>query len=87
MMDRDQLRSASQLIQVEVGQAATVSWVNIGSAVTMDSEASAEWVCQAEGGYPAPDLTVTGPGGIHEGRQVRKNISCFGITRINQLLA
>ena len=70
LADREELVTVSRTIDVNVGIAALVSWVDIGRIVSVEAESEVEFACLAEGGYPEPVIEIVGPDNMRLGRQV-----------------
>ena len=67
LADREEIATVSRSMEVEVGTAAVLSWVELPASVTENEET--EIICSAVGGYPAPVLEISGPGSLRRGSE------------------
>jgi len=64
MADREDVQtSVSRNISLDIGVAATVSWVQ-GSTIQYGEEDTIHLMCQSEGGHPPPTLVIRGSEGV-----------------------
>ena len=71
LADREDIVTVSRNIDVTVGVAALVSWVDIGRSVSVEAESEIQFACLAAGGFPEPTIEIIGPDNLRLGRQVR----------------
>ena len=70
LADRKDIVTVSRTIDVLVGVAAVVSWVDIDRTVPVEADAELQFACLAEGGYPEPSIEISGPDNLDLGRPV-----------------
>ena len=70
LADREDIVTVARTIDVSVGVAAIVSWVDIGRTVSVDADTEVEFACLAEGGFPEPSIEIIGPDNVRLGRPV-----------------
>ena len=71
LADREDIVTVARSIDVTVGVAALVSWVDIGSSIPVEADSEIQFACLAEGGFPEPSIEIIGPDNVRLGRLVR----------------
>ena len=70
LADREDIVTVARNIDISVGVAAVVSWVDVERTVSVEADKEIELACLAEGGFPEPSIEIAGPENMRLGRVV-----------------
>jgi len=74
LADREDIVTVARNIDISVGVAAVVSWVDVERTVSVEADKEIELACLAEGGFPEPSIEIVGPDNIRIGRAVSSGL-------------